>query len=299
MSAAASVVGRGGGISLHRTIPSVRAMRRALEPSLSVGFVPTMGALHEGHLSLIREARRSNDVVIASIFVNPTQFGAGEDLDKYPRQLEQDKELLTDLEVDHLFAPDCDSMYGPNHVTYVEPEGFDDIAEGVSRPGHFKGVATVVTKLFNIVKPTNAYFGQKDAAQCCLIRRIVHDLDMDVNVVIMDTVREPDGLAMSSRNAYLTEAERKVAPIVYQSLCTARDSYHGNGGRPIAAQHLQEVVESILRSEPLVTQVQYVSVDCRETMRPLQNVGKEGAIISLACKIGSVRLIDNMVLKPI
>lgn len=154
-----------------------------------------------------------------------------------------------------------------------------------------------MTKLFNIVNPTNAYFGQKDAAQCCLIRRIVHDLDMDVNVVVLDTVREPDGLAMSSRNAYLLSEERKVAPIVFQSLCTARDLYHASSGS-ISAQQLQDAVQRVLSSEPLVTQVQYVSIDCRETMRPLINVGEEGAIISLACKIGSVRLIDNMVLGP-
>lgn len=175
-------------------------------------------------------------------------------------------------------------------------QGFDDIAEGVSRPGHFKGVATIVTKLFNIVNPTNAYFGQKDAAQCCLIRRIVKDLDMDVNVVVMDTVREPDGLAMSSRNAYLTREERKAAPIVYQSLCTARDLYQ-QSGETLSAQQLQEAVQNVLQSDPLVSEVQYVSVDCRETMRPLRRVGEDGAIISLACKIGSVRLIDNMVLK--
>lgn len=159
-------------------------------------------------------------------------------------------------------------------------------------------MATIVTKLFNIVNPTNAYFGQKDAAQCCLIRRIVHDLDMDVNVVVMDTVRESDGLAMSSRNAYLTPKERKVAPIVFRSLCTARDVYHGSS-EPIPAEQLQQAVQRVLTSEPLVTEVQYVSIDCRETMRPLKDVGEEGAIISLACKIGSVRLIDNMELRPL
>jgi pantoate--beta-alanine ligase len=156
-------------------------------------------------------------------------------------------------------------------------------------------VATIVTKLFNIVNPTNAYFGQKDAAQCCLIRRIVRDLDMDVNIVVVDTVREPDGLAMSSRNAYLTVEERKAAPVVFRSLKTARELYHGSNG-PISAQQLKDAVHNVLKSEPLVTEVQYVSVDCRETMRPLQDVGEVGAVISLACKIGSVRLIDNIIL---
>lgn len=159
-------------------------------------------------------------------------------------------------------------------------------------------MATIVTKLFNIVNPTNAYFGAKDAAQCCLIRRIVHDLDMDVNVIVMDTVREPDGLAMSSRNAYLSSQERSVAPIVFQSLCAARNLYHDSlaSGESVSAEQLQEAVQSVLKSEPLVSEVQYVSIDCRETMQSLQQVGQEGAIVSLACKIGSVRLIDNIVL---
>ena len=148
---------------LHQTVASFRSIRRQIQPSLKIGFVPTMGALHDGHLSLVKEARKNNDIVVASIFVNPTQFGPGEDFDKYPRQLERDSELLAEFGVDHLFSPNIDDMYGKNHVTYIDPKGFDDIPEGVSRPGHFQGVATIVTKLFNIVQPTNAYFGQKDA----------------------------------------------------------------------------------------------------------------------------------------
>lgn len=149
--------------TLHQTISSFRSLRRTIQPSLKIGFVPTMGALHEGHLSLVSEARKNNDIVVASIFVNPTQFGPNEDFEKYPRQLERDSELLAEYGVDHLFSPNIDDMYGKNHVTYVDPKGFDDIPEGISRPGHFQGVATIVTKLFNIVQPTNAYFGQKDA----------------------------------------------------------------------------------------------------------------------------------------
>ena len=200
---------------------------------------------------------------------------------------------------DHLFAPEADSMYGKYHVTYVDPTGFDDIAEGRSRPGHFRGVATVVTKLFNIVQPTNAYFGQKDAAQCVLIRRIVEDLNMDLIINVMDTIREADGLAMSSRNAYLTPEERPVAPIVYKSLCAARDAYLAkrNGGElPMQASVLSQTVCDVLKSEPLVSEVQYASVDNRATFQPLSQVGEEGAVISLACKVGSVRLIDNIVL---
>jgi len=305
-------------MTVHESIKSIRSMRKKLPSSLSVGYVPTMGALHDGHLSLVKEARSKNDVVIASIFVNPTQFGKGEDLDKYPRQMEQDSKLLQEFGVDHLFAPNKELMYGKNHMTFVDPIGFDDIPEGVSRPGHFRGVATVVTKLFNIVQPTNAYFGQKDAAQCTLIRRIVDDLNMDVNVQVLDTIRETDGLAMSSRNAYLTPKERMISPVVYKSLCAAKQFYHmiflgsvsssmeeeEDDGKEtegkefsIPSNTLRDIVEEVLRSEPLVTDIQYVSVDDRETMRPIDVVGKDGAVISLACKVGSVRLIDNIVLK--
>jgi pantoate--beta-alanine ligase len=269
-----------------------------------------------GHLSLVREARANNDVLVASIFVNPTQFGPGEDLDRYPRQLERDTQLLTELGVDHLFAPS--TMYGQHHVTYIVPEGFDSIPEGRVRPGHFRGVATIVAKLFNIVQPTNAYFGQKDAAQCVLIQRMVQDLDMDVNVVIKETIREADGLAMSSRNAYLTADERRAAPIVYQSLCAARRLFHdfcsttattttppdgtSNMATVLSSEALRECVEKALSSEPLVREIQYISVDSRATMQPLTAEGvhrETGCIISLACKVGSVRLIDNIVLAAV
>ena len=195
---------------------------------------------------------------------------------------------------DHLFAPTIGDMYRKNHVSFVEPEGFDNIPEGQSRPGHFRGVATIVTKLFNIVQPTNAYFGQKDAAQCCLIRRIVEDLDMDLNVVVMDTIREQDGLAMSSRNAYLTAEERKAAPIIYRALNTAKNLY--NDQPTISTSKLASAVEQVLGSEPLVSEIQYISVDNRATMQPTEQIGEEGGVISIACKVGSVRLIDNIIL---
>ena len=295
-------------IITHPTIASFRNLRRSIQPNLSVGFVPTMGALHDGHLSLVKEARKQNDIVVVSIFVNPTQFGQGEDFDKYPRQIEEDTNLLSTLGVDHLFTPTTTEMYRKDHITYVDPSlgGYEDILqEGKSRPGHFRGVATIVTKLFNIVQPTNAYFGQKDAAQCCLIRRIVEDLDMDVNVVIMDTIRESDGLAMSSRNAYLTTKERQVAPIVYKSLLAAKELYQQellqnnsdteNGTIP--SIKLIDKVREVLSSEPLVSSIQYVSVDSKATMYPIDAVnGNDGAVISLACKVGNVRLIDNIIL---
>lgn len=283
---------------LHKTVASIRSMRHALNPGVKVGFVPTMGALHQGHLSLVEAARANNDIVVASVFVNPAQFGEGEDYSSYPRQLEADQDLLADLGVDHLFAPDTTSMYGKNHTSYVSVQCFDDIAEGRARPGHFQGVATIVTKLFNIVQPTNAYFGQKDAAQCCLIQRIVEDLDMAVHVNIIPTIREDDGLAMSSRNAYLSTPERSVAPVVYRSLCAAKKIFLGLGeGESITASQLQDAVQSTLQSEPLVSEVQYVTIDNKATMQPIDQVRRnDGAIISLACKVGSVRLIDNIIL---
>lgn len=279
---------------LHQSISAFRSMRRQIQPSVKIGFVPTMGALHDGHLSLVREARKQNDIVVASIFVNPTQFGPNEDFDRYPRQLEKDSELLAEYGVDHLFAPSIDDMYGKNHVSKVDPQGFDNIPEGKSRQGHFAGVATIVTKLFNIVQPTNAYFGQKDAAQCVLIKRIVEDLDMDLNVCVMDTVREDDGLAMSSRNAYLKPNERAAAPVIYRSLSAAKAIYGEQ--KSIESSELINIVRNVLNSEPLVSEIQYISVDSKATMQPLEQVSEEGAIISIACKIGAVRLIDNVVL---
>eukprot|EP00546_Thalassionema_frauenfeldii_P006411 CAMPEP_0178928540 /NCGR_PEP_ID=MMETSP0786-20121207/19967_1 /TAXON_ID=186022 /ORGANISM="Thalassionema frauenfeldii, Strain CCMP 1798" /LENGTH=279 /DNA_ID=CAMNT_0020604429 /DNA_START=70 /DNA_END=906 /DNA_ORIENTATION=+ len=275
-------------ITIHQTISSIRKASNALSEK-SVGFVPTMGALHDGHLSLVREARAKNDVVIASLFVNPTQFGLNEDLDKYPRQFERDAELLEQFGVDHLFAPPTNEvMYGAKHITYVDPQGFDEIPEGIKRPGFFRGVATIVTKLFNIVNPTRAYFGQKDAAQCCLIKRIVEDLNMDIEVCVLETVREDDGLAMSSRNAYLSAEERAASPIVYQSLCAAQEKF-ADRKSDLTSTELKDAVVAKLNSEPLVSEIQYVSIDDTETMRPIDIVGDTGAVVSLACIVGSVR----------
>jgi len=285
-------------LTTHSTIQSYRLWRKSLSPELKIGFVPTMGALHKGHVSLVKHARENNDLVVASIFVNPTQFGEGEDLDKYPRQLQHDTELLIDNGVDHLFTPSNDIMYCPHHVTYINPKGFDQIAEGISRPGHFGGVATVVAKLFNIIQPTNAYFGQKDAAQCVLIQRMVEDLNFDIGINVMPTIREDDGLAMSSRNAYLKPDEREAASILYKSLVAAREVHEASfaGQLPLPSEVFTETVSAFLESEPMVSKIQYISVDCKNTMKPLENVGIDGALISIACKIGSVRLIDNMIL---
>ena len=187
-------------------------------------------------------------------------------------------------------------MYGKDHMMFVEPQGFDHLPEGLARPGHFRGVATVVLKLLNIVQPTNAYFGQKDAVQCCLIRRLVADLNMDTTINVMDTVREHDGLAMSSRNAYLSKKERQAAPVVYRALGAAKTRYLESVTKSVDSSELQSLVENTLREEPLITEVQYVTVDRKETMQPIPVVGPDGAVISLACKIGNVRLIDNIVL---
>lgn len=234
--------------------------------------------------------------MVASIYVNPTQFGPNEDLAKYPRQLEKDTHLLDSMGVDYLFCPT--EMYNQHHCCYVEPVGFDDLREGQARPGHFRGVATVVTKLFNIVQPTNAYFGQKDAAQCVLIQRLVKDLDMDLNIHVMSTIREEDGLAMSSRNAYLNKEERAAAVVLYKSLCAGKEVYESAfaSQMPIDAEIIRETVEGRLQKEPLVSRIEYVSVDSKETMQPLKEVGVDGAIVSIACKVGSVRLIDNFIL---
>jgi pantoate--beta-alanine ligase len=283
-------------IQIHKTVQAFRSLRRTIPHGKSIGFVPTMGALHAGHLSLVREARDRNDIVVASIYVNPTQFGPNEDLDKYPRQMESDKKCLEELGVDHLFCPT--EMYSKIHRCYVDPVGFDNMREGSARPGHFRGVATIVNKLLNIVQPTRAYFGQKDAAQCVLIKRLVADMDLDVEVNVMDTVREEDGLAMSSRNAYLTDEERGAAVIIHKSLCAAREIFEGSfaGNLPMDANIISETVISTLETEPLVKEIEYVAVDSKETMEPITEIGPEGAVLSLAVKIGKVRLIDNFIL---
>lgn len=249
-----------------------------------------------GHLSLVREARSTNDFVVASIYVNPSQFAPNEDLKQYPRSLIEDKEALEKLGVDLLFCPS--EMYSQVHRCYIEPLGFDELREGKARPGHFRGVATIVNKLLNIVQPTRAYFGQKDAAQCILIKRLVADMDLDVEIQIMETIREKDGLAMSSRNAYLDQKERDAAVVIFQSLTAAKEIFESSfaGNLPMDANIILETVSRVLQSEPLVKDIEYIAVDCKETMGSLQQIGPGGAIVSLAVKVGNVRLIDNIVL---
>eukprot|EP00752_Nemacystus_decipiens_P006924 g6217.t1 len=285
------------------TIADFRRARREFPRSATVGFVPTMGALHDGHADLFRRARAECDIVVGSVFINPTQFAPHEDLDRYPRQLEQDIELLASEGLaDVVFAPTKEEMYSPDHRMYVDPVGFDDLPEGIARPGFFRGVVTIVTKLLNVVQPDLAYFGQKDALQCISIKKLVEDLNMPVGVVVCETTREPDGVAMSSRNAYMAPEERAAAPVVYLSLQAAADARKRavDAGRHASRKEILAAVEAVLSAEPLVTTIEYLSVGCPVTMAELEEVGREGAIVSLALRMGAVvRLIDNIVLPPL
>lgn len=258
----------------------------------SIGFVPTMGALHEGHLSLVRRAKDENDITVVSIFVNPTQFAPGEDYERYPRDLEGDRQKLEKLEVDYLFYPDVQSLYPQGYSTYVTVENLSDKLCGKFRPGHFRGVATVVCKLFNIVKPTRAYFGQKDYQQTLVIRRMVEDLNFDVEIIVCPTVREVDGLAMSSRNLYLNEKERQAATILYRSLKEAEKVLKLQQ----SPQKAKEKMMEILKSEPLITEIQYAGVYDPLTLQEIEQKNNR-YLIALAVKIGQTRLIDNLVVE--
>jgi pantoate--beta-alanine ligase len=268
----------------------IRALRQKL--SGTVGFVPTMGYLHEGHLALVKQARIENSAVIVSIYVNPTQFGPREDFGAYPRDLNRDLELLREGGVDIVFVPSDDQMYLPEFCTWVDVENVSERLEGASRPGHFRGVATVVAKLFNIVQPTKAYFGQKDAQQAVVIKRMVADLNMVIEIVVVPTVRESDGLAMSSRNIYLSPEERKAAAVLFRALTLARQLRLG--GEKDAGKIRRQMV-SLIQKEPLA-QIDYVSIADAETLEELDLVDHR-ALASLAVRLGKTRLIDNMSLE--
>jgi pantoate--beta-alanine ligase len=268
----------------------VRALRQKL--SGTVGFVPTMGYLHEGHLALVKQARIENSAVIASIYVNPTQFGPREDFGAYPRDLNRDLELLREGGVDIVFVPSDNQMYSPEFSTWVDVEKISERLEGASRPGHFRGVATVVAKLFNIVQPTKAYFGQKDAQQVVVIKRMVADLNMEIEIVVVPTVRESDGLAMSSRNIYLSPEERKAATVLFRALTLAQQLRLG--GEKDAGK-IRRQMTALIQKEHLA-KTDYVSVADAETMEEL-NLIDRSALASLAVRIGKTRLIDNMSLE--
>ncbi|NDJ36125.1 MAG: pantoate--beta-alanine ligase [Chloroflexi bacterium] len=269
-------------------IQAMRAVRRA-EPELSWGFVPTLGALHEGHLSLVRRARAENDRVVASIFVNPMQFERQSDLQAYPRTVERDADLLNAEGVDVVWTPDEAEMYPPGFQTVVDVQAVTRRLEGEHRPGHLQGVTTIVTKLFNVVRPTRAYFGQKDAQQAAAVRRLVLDLSMDIAIVVCPTVREADGLAMSSRNVLLTQEQRAAAPVLYRALSEAVRAWE-------AGEHQAEILRSWMKtrieSEPLA-QIDYISVADPDTLEELHGP-VDRALLSLAVYFGDVRLIDNM-----
>jgi len=272
------------------SLDELRSARLLLDGT--VGFVPTMGYLHEGHVSLARRAREACDYVAASIFVNPAQFGPGEDLSKYPRDLERDLRLLEAAGVDLVWTPTPEVMYPPGFGTWVEVEGLTRPLEGAARPGHFRGVVTVVAKLFNAVQPTKAYFGQKDAQQAAVIRQMTRDLDFPIEIVVCPIVREEDGLAMSSRNSYLSLEERQAATVLFRALTAAKSAYE-RGERD--ADALRKIMAETLASEPLA-KMQYVSAADYDTLEELQTLtGK--ALLSMAVYLGKTRLIDNFVLE--
>ena len=276
------------------TIAEARAAcgdRRARRQRL--GLVPTMGALHEGHLSLVRAAKAQCDAVAVSIFVNPTQFGPTEDLSKYPRQFDQDCRLLEKEGVEMVFAPPVEEIYPPGAVTWVLVEGLSVKLDGRSRPGHFRGVTTIVAKLFHIIEPEAAFFGQKDAAQLAVIRRMVRDLSFPVEIVACPIVREPDGLAMSSRNAYLNREERVRALVLQRALQEARN--HFEGGERSAAK-LISAGKEVIAGEPQV-RVDYFEIVDPDTLDLVERISQR-SLVAVAAFVGSTRLIDNFVLEP-
>ena len=275
-------------------IPRMMSVARDMRAEGSrVSLVPTMGALHEGHLSLMTRAREMCDIVVASVFVNPAQFGPTEDFERYPRDLARDAELAFAKGVDFIFAPSPEDMYPKDFVTYVAVEGLSEKLEGASRPGHFRGVTTVVNKLFNIVQPNFAFFGRKDAQQVIVIKRMVRDLAMDVEIVVGPIVREEDGLALSSRNVYLASDERQAATVLRRALEKARTLY--NGGEH-DAERLLAAIHAVVEAEPLA-RLDYVAITDTRRLDPVAAVSSdEPTLISMAVFFGKTRLIDNIVL---
>lgn len=277
-------------MKICKSIDEMRAARAGVGSKV-VGLVPTMGALHEGHLSLVRAAKAQCDLVVVSIFVNPLQFGPTEDLAKYPRDFDRDRDLLQKEGVDLIFAPSVEEMYPAAAVTYVTVEGLSGKLCGGSRPGHFRGVTTVVSKLFHIVAPDRAFFGQKDAAQSTIIRRMVRDLNMPVEIVVSPIVREPDGLAMSSRNAYLDTEDRKSALVLHGSLVAVAESF----------KHGERDVQALIKAgkqtfaQQTSAQLDYFEIVDPETLDPVSDLSR-GALVAVAAFVGKVRLIDNIVL---
>jgi pantoate--beta-alanine ligase len=275
-------------MEVSKTVAEIKELRGKL--TAPVGFVPTMGYLHEGHLVLVRQARAENASVVVSIFVNPTQFGPREDFKEYPRDPQRDLALLEKEGVDVVFMPSVDEVYPPGFNSWVEVGKIAQRLEGASRPGHFRGVATVVARLFNIVQPDRAYFGQKDAQQLLVVKNMVAELNMKLEVIGVPTVREPEGLAMSSRNTYLNPEERKAALVLYQSLMLAQRLY-SEGEKD--AEAIRQQMRELIQKQPLA-EIDYISIADAETLDELDEV-KPPVLVSLAVKIGKTRLIDNVV----
>jgi pantoate--beta-alanine ligase len=265
--------------------------RKLRRENKTIGLVPTMGALHEGHLRLVSEARQMCDIVIVSIFVNPTQFGKGENFEEYPRDLTADAALLAEYQVDYVFAPGVEEIYPEGACTFVYVDGISEKLEGASRPGHFRGVATVVTILFNSMRPDFAFFGQKDAQQVALIQQFTHDLGFETEIVVVPIVREESGLAMSSRNTLLTVEERQKASVIYAALREAKVAFR-DGERN--ASRLEQIVTEKINSEPLAN-LDYVAIVNNATLEPVENIGDESILLAVAARFGGVRLIDNIV----
>jgi pantoate--beta-alanine ligase len=282
-------------MEIIRTISWMKeTVRQARAENHVIGFIPTMGALHEGHISLIRRAKADCSRVYASIFLNPAQFGPNEDLSKYPRTFEKDVEQLSAAGVDVLFAPDASEIYPPGFHTYITVEGLSEKLEGKSRPGHFRGVATVVLKLFEIVQPHFAYFGRKDAQQVRILQQMAHDLNLNVEIVVCPIVREPDGLALSSRNTYLSSDERHAATALHRALQEAQRAISTG---TLDAFQLQTIVSGLLSNEPLA-RADYVEIVDAETFEPVARIGARPAYVLLAVCVGKTRLIDNLLIEP-
>jgi pantoate--beta-alanine ligase len=287
-------------MKILKTASSVQKLSSKLRLKKKViGFVPTMGYLHEGHLSLIRIARKKSDAVFVSIFVNPLQFGPGEDFERYPRNFKHDEKLCKDAGTDYIFYPSEKELYPDDYSSYVNVEKITDMLEGEMRPGHFKGVTTVCLKLFNIVSPHFAVFGQKDAQQLAVIKKMVMDLNLPLKIITGETIREPDGLAMSSRNVYLNNDQRADATALYRSLTYAKRKITEGYNRDI--DFLSRQMYKLIKSRHTVTKIDYISFNDNETLEPVKSLKnlKKGTeiLVSLAVRFGKIRLIDNIVIK--
>jgi len=281
-----------------RTFQQISPLRTYLrgirQEGKTIGFVPTMGALHEGHLALIRRAKADTDLVVASIFVNPRQFGRNEDFDAYPRDLNRDLQLASEAGTDALFAPAVEEIYPAGFQTVIDVPGVGALLEGAHRPAHFQGVATVITKMLNIVHPDLAFFGQKDYQQLLVIERLVSDLNIAVGITMVPTVREPDGLAMSSRNAYLSPEDRKAATVIYGALVHAQNRV---AEAKLDAERLRQELEQILRNEPRAA-LDYVALVHPQTLHPVTSLADTVTLVALAARFGTTRLIDNHLVAP-